>query len=198
MYTIANHTIANHKRYMWSYVAFRLTYQVDDLTQLSAYVEFLLQSGIAPATIPNCLSGIRHYLQAAGMSDASLSSHTLGLTLRSLKIAYDVPPNSKKALTLDQVSKLADYCTDYLVSLKLAILMAFFILCLYNLMLPTAAKFDPAHHSTQANLTLEEPSLQCAQRWAKNRQTQLPKQDVAQVPIPQLSKKMIHWTQCKL
>ena len=187
-------TVANHERYMRSYVAFCLTYQVDDLnptpTQLSAYVEFLLQSGIAPVTIPNCLSGVRHYLQAAGMSDSSLSSYTLGLTLRSLKIAYDVPPNRKKALTLHNLRQLADYCQLRGLlgfTLKLAILVAFFgLLRVSNLLPPTVSRFDPTRHSTRADLTLEEPGLQFAQKWAKNRQTQLAQQEVPKVPIPQL------------
>ena len=179
---------------MRSYVAFCLSYQVDDLdpspAQLSAYVEFLLHSGIAPTTVPNFLSGTRHYLQAAGMSDAALSSYTLGLTLRSLKIAYEVPPNRKKPLTLDQVRKLADYCQLRGLlgfTLKLAILMAFFgLLRLSNLVPPTSLGFDLARHSTRADLTLEEPGLQFAQRWAKNRQTQLPQHEVPRVPIPHL------------
>ena len=187
-------TVANHQRYMRSYVAFCLAYQVDDLdptpAQLSAYIEFLLQSGIAAATIPNCLSGVRHYLQAAGMNDSSLLSYTVGLTLRSLKIAYDVPPNRKKAITLEQLRKLADYCQLRGLlgfTLKLAILVAFFgLLRLSNLVPPTVAKFDPTRHSTRADLKLEEPGLQFAQRWAKNRQTQLPQQEVPCIPIPQL------------
>ena len=124
------------------------------------------------------------------MNDSSLSSYTVGLTLRSLKIAYDVPPNRKKAITLEQLRKLADYCQLRGLlgfTLKLAILVAFFgLLRLSNLVPPTVAKFDPTRHSTHADLKLEEPGLQFAQRWAKNRQTQLPQQEVPRIPIPQL------------
>ena len=187
-------TVANHERYMRSYVAFCLTYQIDDLdptpAQLSAYVEFLLQSGIAATTEPNFLSGTRHYLQAAGMSDSVLSSYTLGLTLRSLKIAYETPPNRKRPLTLDQVRRLMDYCQLRGLlgfTLKLAIVLGFFaLLRISNLAPPTVATFDPYRHSTRADLTLEAPGLQFAQRWAKNRQVLLPDHEVPRIPIPRL------------
>ena len=104
----------NHERYMRSYVAFYLQYRIDDLdptaAQLSAYVEFLLHSGISPSTIPNFLSGVKHYLQAAEMDASALMSYTLSLTLRSLRIDYSQTPNRKKALTLPQVRRLVDYC----------------------------------------------------------------------------------------
>ena len=92
--------------------------------------------------------------------------------LRSLKITYDVPPNSQKALTLEHVRQLADYCQLCGLlgfTLKLAILVAFFrLLHVSNLIPPTAAKFDPTRHSTRADLT------------------QLSQQDVPKVPIAQL------------
>ena len=75
-------TNANHQRYMKSFVAFCLQYQVDDLApsaqQVSAYVEFLLQSGISPNTVPNFIAGVRHYLLAAGMPDTVLDGYTVG------------------------------------------------------------------------------------------------------------------------
>ena len=107
-------TQANHHRYMKSYVAFCIQYAVDDLApspkQLSAFVEFLLHSEIAPATVPNYLAGVKHYLQAAGMDASVLTSCTLGLTLRSLKIDFSRTPNKKSALTLSHVQKLVAYC----------------------------------------------------------------------------------------
>ena len=138
-------TSANHQRYMRSYVAFCLTYQIDDLdpspAQLSAYVEFLLHSGIATRTVSNFLAGVRHYLQAAGMNDQALSSYTLGLTLRSLKISFEAPPNRKRPFTLEQVRRLADYCQLRGLlgfTLKLAIVLGFFgLLRISNLVPPT-------------------------------------------------------------
>ena len=71
-------TAANHKRYKKTYVAFCLRYGIDDLDPtpklLSAYIEFLLNSGISPNTVPNYMSGVRHYLQAAGIRDDVMKS----------------------------------------------------------------------------------------------------------------------------
>ena len=177
-------TSANHQRYMRSYVAFCLTYQIDDLdqspAQLSAYVEFLLHSGIAAGTVSNFMAGVRQ----------ALSSYTLGLTLLSLKISFEAPPNRKRPFTLEQVRRLADYCQLRGLlgfTLKLAIVLGFFgLLRISNLVPSTVKSFDPSRHPTQADLTMEEPGLQFAQRWSKNRQTQLPSHVVPRVPIPQL------------
>ena len=187
-------TVANHERYMRSYVAFCLNYQIDDLAptaqQLSAYVEFLLHSGISPTTVPNFLAGIKHYLQAAGMDVSPLTSYTLSLTLRSLRIDYTQTPNKKEGLTLNQVRRLVDYCgakglIGY--TLKLAILLAFFgLLRISNLAPITASSFDPQRDSTQADLFIAEPGLQYAQRWAKNRQHPQAPGDIPHIPLVRL------------
>ena len=187
-------TQANHERYMRSYVAFCLQYRIDDLAptaqQLSAYVEFLLHSGISPSTIPNFLAGVKHYLQAAGMDSTVLTSYTLSLTLRSLRIDYSQTPNRKHPITLKQVRKLVDYCgLKGLLgfTLRLAILLGFFgLLRISNLAPLTTSSFDPLRHSTRADLIVEAPGLQFTQKWAKNRQTSLPAGQVPQIPLVNL------------
>ena len=196
-------TTANHERYMRSYVAFCLQYQVDDLAptanQLSAFVEFLLHSGIAPSTVPNFLAGVKHYLQTAGMDYSVLMSYTLSLTLRSLKIDFTAPPNRKPPLSLQNVQKLVDYCgLKGLLgfTLRLAILLGFFgLLRISNLAPISRASFDPTRDSTRGDLILEPPGLQYTQRWAKNRQLPLQQADTPQVPI--VTSQTIRWTQCK-
>ena len=185
-------TTANHDRYMQTYVAFCIQYNIDDLaptpTHLSAYVEFLLDSNISPSTVPNFLAGVKHYLKAAGMDASALNSYTVGLTLRSLKMAYTGTPNKKAGLTLKHVQQLVAYCELKVLlgfTLRLAILLGFFrLLRISNLAPLTAQRFDPARDSTRADLQFHSPGLQYTQKWAKNRQTKLDQQDLPQVPIP--------------
>ena len=187
-------TVANHERYMRAYVAFCLSYQLDDLTptahHLSAYVEFLLHSGISPSTVPNFLAGIKHYLQATGMDASALSSYTLGLTLRSLRIDYTQVPHRKEGLTLTQVRRLVNYCDmkgliGY--TLKLAILLAFFgLLRISNLAPVTISSFNPLRDSTRDDLFIAPPGLQFAQRWAKNRQQPTAPTDTPHIPLMHL------------
>ena len=188
-------TNANHERYMRSYVAFCLAYRIDDLAptaqQISAYVEFLLHSGISPTTITNFLAGIKHYLCSAGMDYSVLTSYTFGLTLRSLRIDYARAPNRKEGLTLQHVRRLVNYCNlkgliGY--TLKLAILLAFFgLLRISNFAPVTIGSFDPTRDSIRGDLTIDPPGLQYAQRWAKNRQSPLPHDQVPRVPLPHLA-----------
>ena len=177
---------------MHNYVAFCLQFHIDDLaptpTQLSAYVEFLLQSNISPATVPNFLSGVKHYLQAASMDTSALNSYTLGLTLRSLRITYTDTPNKKAPLNLHHVQKLVHYCDLKGLlgfTLKLAILLGFFgLLRISNLAPISTQKFDPSRDSTRADLQLHPPGLQFTQKWAKNRQSQLSVDDTPRIPLP--------------
>ena len=115
-------------------------------------------------------------------------SHTLSLTLRSLKQDYNVTPNKKAALRLDQVRQLVDYCQLRGLlgfTLKLAIVLAFFgLLRISNLVLCKAATFNPQRDPTRADLTFEAPGLQYAQKWAKNRQSPQAQQDIPRIPIP--------------
>ena len=121
------------------------------------------------------------------MDSTVLTSYTLSLTLRSLRIDYTQPPNRKRALTLDHIRRLVDYCgTRGLLgyTLKLAILLAFFgLLRISNLAPITASSFNPLRDSTRADLLIEEPGLQYSQRWAKNRQTPLTNGRAPQIPL---------------
>ena len=174
------------------FIQFALVYEVDlqapRLDDFGAFAELLLISGRSPATVKNYLSAVKLLFQEwqvpAVVKD--LSSPAWTLTLRAIAYSAGPQPDHRSAVTKEDLIKLvAVFDTDpSLVPLRVALIFGFLgYLRISNLAPPTAQSFDPARHSSWADVRPSKQGILFDLKWTKTLQTQ---RGVTTIPLASL------------
>ena len=162
------------------FIQFALVYQVDlqspALDDFGAFAEFLLISGRSPATIKKYLSDLKLLFQEWQVPSVvkDLASPAWTLTLRAIAYSAGPQPDHRSAVTKEDLIKLVAVCdTDpSLVLLRVALVFSFRgYLKISNLAPSTAQSFDPARHSSWADVRPCKQGLLLALKWTKTLQT---------------------------
>ena len=143
------------------FIHIALLYKVDlqapALDDFGAFAEFLLISDRSPATVKNYLSAVKVLFQKWRVPSIvkDLSSPAWILTLKAISYSAGPQPEHRSAITNEDLLKLVTVCdTDpSLVPLRVALVFGFLgYLRISNLAPPTAKSFDPARHSSWADV----------------------------------------------
>ena len=164
------------------------------LDDFGAFAEFLLISGRSPATVKNYLSAVKLLFQEWQVPSVVKDLASPAWTLMLRAIAYSAEPqlDHRSAVSKEDLIKLVAVCdTDpSLVPLRVALVFGFLCyLRISNLAPPTAQSFDPARHSSWADVRpCKQGLLLLLLKWTKTLQT---KQGVTTIPLAALQDQRI-------
>ena len=160
--------------------------------QLAAYTEWLLQGGLAVATVRNHMAAIKSlYLWVANTKIVDiLNSSVWALTIKGLLNTIRPSYNIKAAMTPEDLFSLMEvaYRYDDLLPLTVALSFGFFgYLRISNMVPQTTTAFDATRHTTVGDVFLRNEGLLVSLKWTKTRQASQP----ASVPLPILGNSII-------
>ena len=189
-------TIKNHRSAQTLFLQFGMLFNINPdqptCDQLAAYTEWLLQGGLAVATVRNHVAAIKSlYLWVANTDIvAILNSSAWALTVKGILNTIRPSYNIKAAMTPEDLLALMEvaYRYDDLLPLTVALSFGFFgYLRISNLVPQTAATFDPTRHTTVGDVFLRNEGLLVSLKWTKTRQTSRP----VFMPLPVLGSSLI-------
>ena len=127
--------------------------------------------------VKNYLSAVKLLFQEWQVPSVvkDLSSPAWTLTLRAIAYSAGPQPDHRSAVTKEDLIKLVAVCdTDHsLVPLRVALIFGFLgYLRISNLAPPTAQSFDPARHSSWADVRPSKQGILFDLKWTKTLQTQ--------------------------
>ena len=159
---------------------------------LSAYTEWLLQRGLAVATVRNHMAAIKSLYLWVGNTTVSdiLASSICSITIRGLLNTVRPSYNTKLAFTPEDLLAMMEVAYRYpdLQVLTVALSFGFFAyLRISNLAPPTATTFDATRHTTFGDVFLRNEGLLLSVKWTKTRQNRHP----VSIPLPELGSSLI-------
>ena len=158
---------------------------VDDL---GAYVEWLVQDGLSPATIKNHMSAIKNLYLYWDIPKVTqiFESFSWSLTLRALKYASRVTFDNRTAITTAHLLALVRVCSGDTALLPLKIVLIFgFIgyLRISNLAQNTFNDIDVTRNTTWGDIWPSEDGIIFSLKWSKTRQCNINR---VSIPMPAL------------
>ena len=172
-------TMANRICHLKVYIGFCCYYKSTDFpathTTLMCFIEFLLRSMRAPASVRNCLASVRFAHAMLGLDVSVFDHFQLRLHLRSLDLTvrhfiHQAPPITQAHLHL-LVSTAVSMGTQGLVFAVLCVVAFYTWARLSSLVPPSVAAFDPTRHPCRRDITIHAPGFWITVKWAKNMQT---------------------------
>lgn len=143
-----------------------------------AYIELLVKSGHAVASVKNAISAIKTSFGWMGLEAPPLSATPTKQLLRAVELTVRRPIEQKLPFTLRHLHLLCSLShidsTDYIIILKAATTIGFFgMLRASNITPQTASNFDPSRSLTWGDVTIH-PDLSGFRlriKWTKSMQT---------------------------
>ena len=173
------------------YLQFCVVYGIDiyrpSVDDLASFAEWLIQAGLAPATIKNYLSTIRglYLLWDIRPAIEVLESYAWSLTLRAIPFASRTVTSNRSTLSPEQLLALVRVCSvEHLWPLKVALIFGFMgYLRVSNLAPSSLSEFDHTRHTTWGDITESKGGIMLKLKWTKTRQTET---EAAPIPLPAL------------
>jgi hypothetical protein len=171
--TRANHTLAV-KTLAAFCILFSVQFPVVSTITLLTYIEFLVDNGLAPATIKNYLSAVQTTFRRLSIDITGFQSNLIKLSLRSLEI------NTPTAYKPKPIVSLHDLCMLLTVMLghplfkffRVTILFGFFgMLRISNVTSSSIKYFDKSRHLCRGDVTHLDSAISIALKWSKTLQT---------------------------
>ena len=155
--------------------------------QLVAYSEWLLQGGLAVATVRNHMAAVKSLYSWMGNRQVLcvLNSTTWSLTVKGLLNTVRPSYNTRTAMTPDDLLAMMEFAYRYddLQPLSVALAFGFFgYLRISNLDPQTVASFDVTRHTTFGDIHFRNNWLLLSLKWTKTRQAN----EAFPVPLPML------------
>ena len=185
-------TLRNHHSTHMLYIQFSLVFgmatdapMVDDL---GAFAEWLLASGLAPATVRNHLSAVRMlyiWWNKPQVLDV-FSSNTWALTLRGILNSSLPRLSSKTAISIQHLFVMSQVCirSIELAPFLVGLLFSFFgYLRISNVAPYKVTEWDSARHMSWADVTTTGEGVVVSLKWTKTRQHA---PHPAVIPLPEL------------
>ena len=182
--------VSAQKLFLQFCLKFGIPMQEPTLDDLSAYVEWLIEDGLAPSTIKNYLSAVKNLFLLWNITDVIhiFDSYRWSLTLKAIAYANRNVTDKRTAVTLPHLLRLVRLCDSDMEfwPLKIALIFGYLgYVRVSNLAPYTASTFDVTRHTTRGDVWPSEDGVILALKWTKTRQVS---QNRVPVPLPALGR----------
>jgi integrase len=170
--TRANHTLAV-KTLAAFCILFSVQFPVVSTITLLTYIEFLVDNGLAPATIKNYLSAVQTTFRRLSIDITGFQSNLIKLSLRSLEINTPTAYKPKPIVSLQELCMLLTVMQGHPLFkfFRVAILFGFFgMLRISNVTSSSIKYFDKSRHLCRGDVTHLDSAISIALKWSKTYQ----------------------------
>ena len=185
-------TLRNHRSSHTLFLQFCSVFQVDreapSIDDLGAFAEWMLDSGLACATVRNHMSSVKTlyiWWDKPGVVDI-FSSDPWALTIRGIMNSVRPGPPATTAVAPEHLLAMLEVCAPFpqLSPFKLGFIFGFLgFFRVSNLAPPKSSKFDRTRHTTWADISTSPLGVVVSLKWTKSRQHAL---HPVSIPLPAL------------